>query len=149
MIKLSAIALIALNALLPSSSSDSWSATLRPSNGSTISGTATADGVGSADSTLVKISIHGAPPNAALPWHVHNGPCGATKAVLGSEAAYPRLRSSSAGTAEASVTVPVRPSKTGSYAIQVHRGTGAPGKPGSDVIACGNLMPVMNKMPTN
>jgi hypothetical protein len=147
MIKLTAIALVALNALFTASASDQWSATLNPSDGGTISGTATVEGVGSADSTLVKISVNGAAPNATLPWHIHNGPCGATKAVLGSESAYPKLMTSDAGSAQASVTLPVRPSKTGSYAVQVHRGTAMPEKPGSDVIACGDLKLVMNKTP--
>jgi hypothetical protein len=149
MIKLTAIALVALSALWNSSSPDQWSATLSPSNGSTISGTATAEGVGSADSTLVKISIRGATPNATLPWHIHAGKCGATKAVLGAESAYPRLTTSAAGSAEASVTLPVRPSKTGFYAVQVHRGTAASGKPAMQVVACGDLKAVLNKMPTN
>lgn len=147
MIKLTAIALVALNALFTASSSDQWSASLAPTGSGTISGTATAEGVGSADSTLVKISIQGATPNATLPWHIHNGACGSTKAVLGSESAYPKLMTSSAGTAEASVTLAVRPSKTAAYAVQVHQGTAAPDKPGSDVVACGDLKPVLNKTP--
>jgi len=146
MIKLTAIAIVALNALFTASPADQWSATLIPSDGGTISGTATAEGVGSADSTLVKISVQGAAPNATLPWHIHNGACGAAKAVFGSDSAYPKLTVSSAGTAEASVTLPVRPSKTGTYAVQVHRGSTSPDK-GMEVIACGALKPVLNKMP--
>jgi hypothetical protein len=149
MIKLAAIAIVGLSAVFSASSPDQWSATLKPSNGSTVSGSATADGVGSADSTLVKISIQGAPPNASLPWHIHNGKCGATTAVIGGEASYPKLQTSSSGTAEGTATIAVRPVKAGAYAVQVHRGTATPAKPGADVIACGDLNPVLNKKPTD
>jgi hypothetical protein len=88
-----------------------------------------------------------AEPNASLPWHIHNGACGSAGEILGSESAYPALQVSGGGTAEATVTLAIRPSKTGSYAVQVHKGTAAPDKPGSDVISCGDLKPVMNKMP--
>jgi hypothetical protein len=149
MTKLTAIACVAVSALFHSSSSDQWSAALSPSNGSTVSGTATAEGVGTADSTRVKISIHGAKPNATLPWHIHLGTCSAAGRVLGPAAAYSKLRTTGTGSADALVTLPIRPSKSGSYVVQVHRTAASPAKPGTDVIACGDLRPVLNKMPTN
>ena len=148
MIKLTAVALVAAYAVVHPTNPDQWSATLVPSNGSTVSGTATAES-GIPDSTRLKISIRGAEPNASLPWHIHNGACGSAGEILGSESAYPALQVSGGGTAEATVTLAIRPSKTGSYAVQVHKGTAAPDKPGSDVISCGDLKPVMNKMPSN
>jgi hypothetical protein len=148
MIKLTAIALVAAYAVVHPTDSDQWSATLVPTNESTVSGTATAES-GIPDSTRLKISIRGAEPNATLPWHIHNGACGSAGEVLGSGSAYPALQVSGGGTAEATVTLAIRPSKTGSYAVQVHKGTAAPDKPGSDVISCGDLKPVMNKMPSN
>ncbi len=147
MIKFAAIAVVGLGSLLAAPSPDQWSAALQSSNGSSLAGSATAEGIGTADSTLVKISIHGAPPNATLPWHLHTGKCGATAAVVGAEAAYPKLHTSASGTAEGTATLAVRPVKSGAYAVQVHRGTAAPGKPGTDVIGCGDLRPVLNKMP--
>ena len=148
MIKFTAIAIIAASALLTPSSPDQWSATLHSSNGSMVSGTATVGGVGSADSTLVKISIRGAPPNATLPWHIHNGTCKVPGAVWSLESAYRKLQTSGMGSADGSATLPIRPSKAKPYAIQVHHGTAAPGaKPGSDVIACGDLLPMLNKPP--
>lgn len=146
MIKLTAIAVVGLGTLLMRSP-DQWSAALHSSNGSSVAGTATAEGIGTADSTLVKISIRGAPANATLPWHLHTGKCGATAAVVGGESAYPKLHTSASGTAEGSATIAVRPVKSGAYAIQVHRGTAPAGKPGADVIACGDLRPVLNKSP--
>lgn len=148
MIRLAVIAIVGMGTLLLAPSPDQWSAALQPANGGTLAGTATAEGIGTADSTLVKISVHGAPPNATLPWHIHNGKCGATTTVVGSEAAYPKLHTSASGTAQGSATLPVRPLKAGAYAVQVHRGTAPVGKPGADVIACGDLRPVINKMPT-
>ena len=147
MIKLAVTAIVGMSALLNPSAPDEWSATLSPVNGSAIAGSASASGIGTADSTLVKISIHGAPPNVALSWHVHKGKCGATTDVIGGDASYPKLQTSSTGTAEATATIAVRPLKAGAYAVQVHRGSAAPSKPGADVIACGDLNPVINKRP--
>jgi hypothetical protein len=144
MLKLTLIGLAALGAGVVAQ--DQWSATVRGMNGSGISGTANAEGVGSADSTLVKISIKGAPAGA-LPWHIHTGSCKAPGAVFGSEAAYPRLQAGSGGSAEGSVVLPVRPAKAATYAIQIHRGAGGAGQTGSDVIGCGDLLPVLNKTP--
>ena len=149
MTKLTAIAFVVVNALFKSSPSDQWSAALGPSNGGTVSGTATAEGVGTTDSTRVKISIHGAKPNTSLPWHIHHGSCSAAGPVLGSPTGYPKLQTTGTGSADGLVTLPVRPSKSGSYAVLVHGAAAAPAKPGSDVIACGDLRPVLNKMPTN
>ncbi|HEU5153850.1 MAG TPA: hypothetical protein VFU03_03925 [Gemmatimonadales bacterium] len=151
MIKLTAIAIVAVNALFNvARSPDEWSATLHATNGSAMSGTVSAQGVGSADSTQFKISVRGATPNATLPWHVHTGACGTAGAVWGGEMAYPKLATSADGTAEASVTLAMRPSKTAKYAVQVHRGDAAPdAKPGSDVLACGDLRPVLNTTPNN
>ena len=148
MIKLTAIALIAASALWAQSSPDQWSTAVHSTNGSTISGTASVAGFGTADSTTVKISIKGALANASLAWHVHNGSCKAPGAVLGSESAYPRLQTSGTGSADGLATLPIRPVKAKPYIIQVHRGTAAGGvKTGSDVIACGDLMPMLNKPP--
>jgi hypothetical protein len=149
MIRIAAIAMVGLGTLVVAPSPDQWSAALQPSNGGTLAGTATAEGIGTADSTLVKISIHGAPPNATLPWHSHIGRCGATTTVVGSEAAYPKLHTSASGTAQGSATLPVRPVKSGAYAVQVHRGYAPAGNPGADVIGCGDLRPVLNKMPSD
>ena len=64
-----------------------WSATIRPQDGSTISGTATAmprEG----DSMLVNISIKGAKAGETLTWHVHQGGCDKSGAVIGDASRY-------------------------------------------------------------
>ncbi len=149
MIKITAMALAAASALITGSGSESWTATLAAKNGSMVSGKATAETVGN-DSTRVTISVHGATSNAVLPWHIHNGPCSAAGTVLGSESGYPKLQVSGTGTADASAVLPVRISRTASYAVQVHRDATAPtmkddpreSTPGSDVLSCGDLKPV-------
>lgn len=155
MFKTLAVAVIAGSAFLTASAADRWSATLNPVNGSTVSGTATVELVGT-DSSRVTISIRGAKPNAVLPWHLHTGPCSATGGVFGSESAYPKLQAMGGGTAEANVTLPVKPTETGTYAVQVHQGSDggevkkddmAP-KPASDVISCGDLKPVITNTPS-
>lgn len=155
MIKVLAVAIFAGSAILTASTADRWSATLNPVNGSTVSGTATVELVGT-DSSRVTISIRGAQPNAVLPWHLHSGPCSATGGVFGSESAYPKLQAMGGGTAEANVTLPVKPTETGTYAVQVHQGKDgdemkkddpAAPKPASDVVSCGDLKPVITNTP--
>ena len=139
MIKLTGIAAIALTALFSAELADQWLATLSPANGSTVSGTATAEAVGTADSTRVKISIRGAAPNATLPWRISGGRCDSVAAVLGADAAYPNLQTIANGSADASVTLPVRPLKAAPYTVRILGSAG--------VTACGDLKPVLNKMP--
>jgi hypothetical protein len=145
MIRITFIALAAGSALL-TGSAERWTANLSPKDGSMLSGTATVETVGN-DSSRVSITVKGAPASAALPWHIHTGPCSAVGGVLGSDTAYPKLQVSASGDAEASATVAAGLTKSASYAVQVHRDATAPtmnddpreSKPGSDVLACGDL----------
>lgn len=148
MIRLSGFALAVVSGVCLPQSSDQWSATLQPSNGSPVSGKATVAGIGSADSTVVKLTIRGASPGATVAWHIRSGTCAAPGAIFGSESAYTRLRADGTGSASASATLPIRPRKAAAYVIQVHRGNPTPASPGGDVLACGDLRPVLNKMPT-
>jgi hypothetical protein len=154
MLKALTVAVIAASGFFTASTADRWSATLNPVGGSTVSGTATVELVGT-DSSRVTISIRGAQPNAVLPWHLHTGPCSAPAGVFGSESAYPKLQAMGGGTAEANVTLPVKPTESGTYAVQVHQGKdsemnkddAASPKPASDVVSCGDLKPVITNTP--
>ncbi|HEX6314773.1 MAG TPA: hypothetical protein VFZ73_07935 [Gemmatimonadaceae bacterium] len=113
-----------------------WSATLNPMNGSTLSGTATAQpAVG--DTLVVSVQVKQGTRGASNPWHVHAGGCDSSGAILGDPARYAPIviGADLAGTASARVkavlTVGV------AYSVNVHR------SPGDDqVIACGNLRPI-------
>jgi len=153
MIKITALALAAVSALITGSSPESWTASLAGKNGSMVTGTATAEAVGN-DSTRVTISVRGAPSSAMLPWHIHNGPCSATTTVVGAEAGYPKLEVSGTGTAEGSAVLAVKLSRTASYAVQVHRDPAPTMKddsksstPGSDLLSCGDLKPANPDVP--
>ena len=113
-----------------------WSATLRPQNGSTVSGTATAQDV-SGDSLAVTLRIKGARSADSNPWHVHSGGCDSSGAVLGDPSRYAPMTIGTDGSAEASARVKATLTIGVPYSINVHRSA-------SDltVIACGNLRPV-------
>src|SRR5262245_9136150 len=64
-----------------------WSATIRPQDGSTISGAATVvprEG----DTLQVNINIKGANAGETYPWHVHQGGCDNSGTVIGDASRY-------------------------------------------------------------
>ena len=113
-----------------------WSATLRPQNGSTVSGTATAQPV-AGDSLVVTIKIRGTKAGDSNPWHVHSGGCDSSGAVLGDPSRYAPLTIGADQSAETTARVKALLTLGVPYSINVHRSP-------SDlsVIACGNLRPV-------
>lgn len=113
-----------------------WSATLRPHNGSTVSGTATAQPL-TGDSLVVTIKIKGAKAGDSNPWHVHSGGCDSSGAVLGDPSRYAPMTIGTDQAAEATARVKALLTLGVPYSINVHRSP-------SDmaVIACGNLRPV-------
>lgn len=113
-----------------------WSATLRPQNGSTVSGTATAQPV-TGDSLVVTIKIKGAKAGDSNPWHVHSGGCDSSGAVIGDPSRYAPMTIGTDQAAEATARVKALLTLGVPYSINVHRSP-------SDmaVIACGNLRPV-------
>lgn len=113
-----------------------WSATLRPQNGSTVSGTATVQPI-AGDSLVILIRIKGARAGDTNPWHVHSGGCDSSGAVLGDPSRYAPMRVGPDGSAEANTRVKAMLSIGVPYSINVHRSP-------SDmaVISCGNLRPV-------
>jgi hypothetical protein len=113
-----------------------WSATIRPLDGSTVSGSATAqprDG----DSLVVTIRIKGAKAGDTNPWHLHSGGCDSSGAVLGDPARYTPMNIGANQTGEATARVKMLLTIGVPYSVNVHRSPGD-----MSVIACGNLRPV-------
>jgi hypothetical protein len=113
-----------------------WSATIRPLDGATVSGTARVqprDG----DSLVVNIRMKGGRAGDAYPWHVHAGGCDSSGAVLGDPSRYTPMSIGSDQTGEATARVKMVLTVGVPYSVNVHR---APGDMG--VIACGNLRPI-------
>jgi hypothetical protein len=113
-----------------------WSAMIRPLNGSTVSGTATAtprDG----DSLVVNIRIKGGRTGDSHPWHVHSGGCDSSGAVLGDPGRYTPMAIGADGTGETTARVKTVLTVGVPYSVNVHRSPSDMG-----VIACGNLRPI-------
>lgn len=115
-----------------------WSATIRPVDGSTVSGTATAiPGMG--DSLTVNIEVKGGKSGETLPWHLHSGGCDRSGAVLGDAKQYEPMvvAEGNAGIGKGTANVVVKLTVGVPYSVNVHRSPSDMG-----VIACGNLRPV-------
>lgn len=113
-----------------------WSATLQSQNGSTVTGTTTAQPA-AGDSLIVGIRIKGARSGDSNPWHVHSGGCDSSGAVIGDPSRYAPMTIRADGAAEATARVKTLLTIGVPYSVNVHRSP-------SDmtVIACGNLRPV-------
>ena len=113
-----------------------WSATIRPLDGSTVSGTATAQ-PREGDSLLVTIRIKGAKAGDSNPWHLHSGGCDSSGAVLGDPARYAPMTIGADQAGEATASVRTTLTIGVPYSVNVHRS-----RSDMSVIACGNLRPV-------
>ena len=113
-----------------------WSATLRPQDGSTVSGTATAQPI-AGDSLVILIRVKGAKAGDSNSWHVHSGGCDSSGAVLGDPSRYAPMSIGTDGSGEATARVKSMLSIGVPYSINVHRSPGD-----MSVISCGNLRPV-------
>ncbi len=113
-----------------------WSATIRPVDGSTVSGTATAV-QGTGDSVAVTIEVKGGRSGETLPWHLHTGGCDKAGAVLGDAKQYVPMVIAEALTGKETAHVVVPLAVGTSYSVNVHRSPAD-----MSVIACGNLRPV-------
>ena len=113
-----------------------WSAVLSSQNGSTVSGTATAE-PRAGDTLVVNIRIKGARSGDVNPWHVHSGGCDSSGAVLGDPSRYAPMTVGADQTGQATAKVRAMLTVGVPYSINVHRSP-------SDmaVIACGNLRPI-------
>ena len=83
------------------------------------------------------MSLAGAPPGAAYPWQLREGPCGGTGGVVGSASTLGVLSVNDEGRAAAAATVPHRLSPAGRYHVRVGASAADPGT----VLACGDLTP--------
>ena len=113
-----------------------WSAMIRPLNGSTVSGTATA-APREGDSVVVYIRIKGAKTGDSNPWHLHSGGCDSSGAVIGDPGRYTPMTIGADGTGETTARVKTVLTVGVPYSVNVHRSPGDMG-----VIACGNLRPI-------
>jgi hypothetical protein len=85
--------------------------------------------------TRVDIGIHGAPSDAILPWHVHEGTCGSGGAIVGDPNAYQPLNTDLSGEASADATIGVGLDPGTDYHINVHE---SPSNT-ETIVACGEL----------
>jgi len=113
-----------------------WSATLRPQDGSTVTGNATAQPM-TGDSLVVTIRIKGAKAGDTNPWHLHSGGCDSSGAVLGDPSRYAPMTIATDQSAGATARVKALLTIGVPYSINVHRSPSD-----MSVIACGNLRPV-------
>jgi hypothetical protein len=87
------------------------------------------------EQTIAQISIQGATPGAAHPWHVHRGSCQTGGPIEGDMMAYPDLEIGAGGTANAIATIAHRLSAGVSYFVNVHLSQDDL----ATIVACGNL----------
>jgi hypothetical protein len=113
-----------------------WSATIRPVDGSTVSGTATVI-PGNGDTLSVNIRIKGGRSGETLPWHLHSGGCDSSGAVLGDAAQYEPMVIAEDMTGTETAHVRLKLTVGVPYSINVHRSAA-----NLSVVACGNLRPV-------
>lgn len=116
-----------------------WSAVIRPQDGSSVSGTATAEPtVG--DSLLVNIRIKGAKAGDQNPWHLHSGGCDSSGAIIGDPSRYAPMTVGTDQTGEATARVKAGLTVGVPYSVNVHRSPAD-----MAVIACGNLRPIAGR----
>lgn len=85
--------------------------------------------------TAAAINLVGGEANATHPWHIHRGTCETGGAIVGDPAAYPPLRPTSAGAANATAHIRVQLVPGENYHVNVHRSPAAL----DQIIACGDL----------
>lgn len=87
-----------------------------------------------ADSTAARASVSGAPTGMTLPWLIREGACAAGGPVVGTETAYPPLRTGSngSGAAEARLGTVLQGQ---SYSVELRAGPGE----AAPTVACATL----------
>jgi hypothetical protein len=145
-------ALAGLGALAIVTVSPKWTATLAPTGGSQVAGTATVEPlerrtslplsdstkavlVDGKDSVRASISIKGGTANSSQAWHVHAGNCGAIGSVVGAMTSYPAITVGSDGSGTAVATIPGGLG-AGDHVVAVHQGSAE-----TATVACGALRP--------
>jgi hypothetical protein len=149
----SLIALSAAGAFALVTWAPSWTADIKATDGSTITGTATVDSRTAAkpmtsdtampakpevkDELSATVSVSKAKANASLAWHVHNGKCGANAGtIVGDETGYRNLTTNEKGDGTVTATIAGAALDAGQdYSVMVHGG----GSKTTPAIACGDL----------
>jgi hypothetical protein len=130
---LSAVSLAAACATVPVFEPRDWSATVEPRGGSEVRANVRAGSM--PGQTAVAINMIGGATGGAHPWHVHRGTCATGGAIVGDAGAYPVLRPTSAGAANATARINVQLVPGESYHVNVHRSAQAL----NEIIGCGDL----------
>jgi hypothetical protein len=79
--------------------------------------------------------IAGDEAGTVRPWHVHRGTCGSDGPIHGTDAQYPRLMPSAAGTDTVTVNIPLALDSTQAYYVNYHNSV----EDMATIIACGEL----------
>jgi hypothetical protein len=118
-----------------------WNGALAPPAGrggaGALTGVVTATPGLDGTSTYVHVTLAGAPPGAAYPWQLREGPCGGSGPVVGTAGAYGPLAVNDQGRATAAATVPLRLGPGARYHVRVSASAADSGT----VVACGDLSP--------
>lgn len=97
-----------------------WGATLVPSVGSTVRGSAIFVGTGEGMRTRVVVTLEGSRNGSLHPWDIHEGRCGGNGLIVGRAADYPPIPIGGAGAATMSLELPATLRSRGEYYIDVH-----------------------------
>jgi hypothetical protein len=81
------------------------------------------------------LTVSGAPVDATLPWHVHEGTCGSGGPIVGDASAYSPLVVGADGRATQTARVTVSLNEAKKYHVNVH----ASPTDLATIVACGNL----------
>lgn len=96
-----------------------WSATLEPSQGGTVRGSASVVGTGGAR-TRVIVTVEGSANGSLHPWDIHEGRCGGNGSIVGRASDYPPIPIGGAGAATMSLEIPATLRSRGEYYLDVH-----------------------------
>jgi len=112
-----------------------WTATLEPTGGTQVRGTASAMAGASAGTMTAEVAISGGANNGTHPWHVHAGSCATGGDIVGPPTDYPPLKADGNGTARATTTVNIAAPSSGDYHVNIHQSPEAMGT----IVSCGDL----------
>ena len=113
-----------------------WNATLSPTDGGTVHGTATVYGVGERARVRAVVTLEGSRNGALHPWDIHEGRCGQDGAIVGRAGDYPPIPIAGAGAATMSLEIRGEMRSRGTYYLNVHE---SPAR--RRIVACGALVP--------
>ena len=118
----------------PTQQGQQWTAEIAgQGSGASITGNAVARVI--AGTTTTTVTIRGATAGARIPWHVHQGNCGAGGQIVGEPSAYPAIVVGGDGTGTASAQIQLQLNEAQRYHVNLHESpTNLP-----TIIGCGQL----------